>query len=464
MSRGPLAVVIGGAGSGCGKTSLTLGLLGALSRRGLRVQPFKAGPDFIDPGLHERAAGRTSHNLDTWMQPEAALRGVFARACRDADVAVVEGAMGLYDGRGGADEAGSAAHLAKLLGAPVLLVFNAAAQARSAAALALGFERFDPGLRLVGFAANRVGSPRHAAILREAFAATPGIAPLLGCLPRREGLGLASRHLGLVTAGDAATAGDLDARLAALADWAEEGLDIDALLAALPRVALPESGGEPTSPPEPVAGPRVRVGVASDRAFCFVYAENLRLLALAGAEIVPFSPLAGAGLPQDLDGLYLPGGYPELAARALSANEPMRAAVRAFCASGRPVWAECGGYMYLLEELMDAEGRVWPMCGALPGRAVMGGRLGRLGYREARILSDGPLGPAGTLLRGHEFHYSTYDGAVPARAAFTLTASDGRVERDGQAAGDIVAGYFHAHLSSNPGAAAAFIEACRAAR
>ncbi len=465
MSPGPCAVVIGGAGSGCGKTSLTLGLLRALRRRGFVVQPFKAGPDFIDPGLHECAAGRVSHNLDTWMQPWPALRGIFARACLDADIAVVEGAMGIFDGRGGADETGSTAQLAKLLGLPALLVFNAAAQARSAAALALGFHHFDPDLRLLGFVANRVGSPRHAAILREAFAASSSrqmIPPLLGCLPRRENLGLASRHLGLVTAADAAGAGDWDARLTALADWVEQGVDLDALLDALPRIDSPElaDGG----PSTPIDAPRVRLGVAEDRAFCFRYAENLRLLTLAGADIVPFSPLADAGLPPELDGLYLPGGYPELTAAELAANAAMRASVRAFCASGRPVWAECGGYMYLLEELTDAEGRVWPMCGALPGRAAMGGRIGRLGYREARTLAPGPLGPAGTPLRGHEFHYSAYDGAAPDFPAFALTASDGRVERDGQARGNIVAGYFHAHLSSNPDVAAALVASCRAAR
>jgi len=451
------ALVLAGTHSGCGKTSITLGLLRALARRGLRVQPFKSGPDFIDPGLHAAAARLPSHNLDTWMQPAEALRALFARHARGAQVAVVEGAMGLFDGRGGATEEGSTAHLAKLLGLPVVLAVDAKAQARSAAALVQGFARFDPDLRLAGVILNRVGSPRHESLLREALALAPE-APVLGCLPRGEDIGLPSRHLGLVTAEDAA---DLEGRLEALADWVERGLDIPAFLAALPELELP-------MPAAPQSMPRsVRIGVARDRAFCFVYEENLRLLEACGAELVFFSPLDAARLPAGLDGLYLPGGYPELAARELSANADMRGTVRAFCASGRPVWAECGGYMYLLEELVDANGAAWPLCGALPGRAVLRPRRAALGYRQARTRVSGPLGPAGTLLRGHEFHYSEYDGgALPGRAkmppAFALTASDGAEVLDGQACGNVLGGYFHAHLASNPEAARAFVAACAA--
>lgn len=467
----PKALVLAGTQSGCGKTSVTLGLLRALVRRGLSVQPFKSGPDFIDPGLHAAAAKIPSHNLDTWMQPPHALRELFARHARGADVVVVEGAMGLFDGLG-ADETGSSAHLAKLLGLPVLLVVDAKAQARSAAALVRGFARFDPDLRLAGVLLNRVGSVRHEAILREALAQA-GDAPVLGCLRRSEAVGLPSRHLGLVTAADAE---GLEARLEALADWVEQGVDISALLAALPELP-PSRVSEDVS--ADAVRPCARLGIARDRAFCFLYEENLRLLAQAGAELVFFSPLADAALPEDLDGLYLPGGYPELSARELAANASMRASVRAFCASGRPVWAECGGYMYLLAELAGAgpcqaeaeaanmAGEICgtqPMCGALPGRAVLRARRAALGYRQARTLRSGPFGPAGTLLRGHEFHYSEYEapaGAPPAPPAFALTASDGREALDGQARGNIVGGYFHAHLSSNPQAAQAFVDACR---
>ncbi|MHC1753534.1 cobyrinate a,c-diamide synthase [Humidesulfovibrio sp.] len=503
----PKALVLAGTHSGCGKTSATLGLLRALVRRGLRVQPFKSGPDFIDPGLHAAAAKTPSHNLDAWMQPPHALRELFARHARGADVVVVEGAMGLFDGLG-AEETGSSAHLAKLLGLPVLLVVDAKAQARSAAALVRGFARFDPDLRLAGVLLNRVGSARHQAILREALAQA-GDAPVLGCLGRSEAIGLPSRHLGLVTAADA---DGLEVRLEALADWVEQGVDLAALLAALPElppsvVAEDVSAGAVRSAERSAVRPAVRLGIARDRAFCFLYEENLRLLAQAGAELVFFSPLADAALPVGLDGLYLPGGYPELSARELAANASMRASVRDFCASGRPVWAECGGYMYLLAELAgvgaceaasgtarmvpcvagseaartgDSEAlhaatcdaprtgdggspEAQPMCGALPGRAVLRARRAALGYRQARTLRPGPFGPAGTLLRGHEFHYSEYEapaGASPA-PAFALTASDGREALDGQARGNMVGGYFHAHLASNPQAAQAFVDACR---
>jgi cobyrinic acid a,c-diamide synthase len=447
------ALVLAGTRSGCGKTSVCLGLLRALARRGLRVQPFKAGPDFIDPGLHAAAAGRESCNLDTWMMPEPAVRECFARLAAGADVAVLEGVMGLFDGRGGAVEEGSTAHLAKLLDLPVILVLDAASKARSLAAEALGFARFDPGLRFLGCLANRVASPRHEQIVREAMGLAPEL-PLLGCLRRDEAIGLGSRHLGLVTAQDAA---DLDVRLEALADWVEQSLDLDALVASLPGIAdLPV----PADAARLDAPKGARVGVARDRAFCFCYAENLRLLAAAGAELAFFSPLADAALPEGLDGLYLPGGYPELAARELADNAAMRAAVRGFCAAGRPVWAECGGYMYLLETLVDGAGTEQPMCGALPGRARMCARRAALGYRQARTLAPGPLGPAGTVLRGHEFHYSEAEGTAGARPAFLLAGAGGETS-DGQASGNVIGGYFHAHLASNPAVAAAFVAACR---
>lgn len=453
----PRGLVLAGTHSGCGKTSLTLGLLRALARRGISAQPFKAGPDFIDPGLHHAACGATSHNLDTWMLPGDALRGLFARHARGAELAVVEGVMGLFDGRSGTGEEGSTAHLAKLLGLPVVLVVDAASQARSVAALVRGFARFDPDLRLAGVILNRVGSDRHEAMLRQALEQA-GDAPVLGCLRREESASLPSRHLGLVTADDAP---ELDAALDALADLVERGVDIPALLAALPEITLPE--------PEPETHPqvRVRIGLARDRAFCFTYAENLRLLEAAGAELVPFSPLADGALPPDLGGLILPGGYPELAAPELAANAALREAVRAFCDSGRPVWAECGGYMYLMRSLADAEGREWPMCGAVPARAVMGTRRAALGYRTGRTLRPGPLGPAGTLLRGHEFHYSRAEGLPEGSEAWGLAGSDGLPGRDGLEApdgwakGNVLGGYFHAHLASNPDAARAFVECCR---
>ena len=459
----PKALVLAGTHSGCGKTSLTLGLVRALARRGLTVQPFKTGPDFIDPGLHAAAAGRPSHNLDTWMMPESAVCELFARHAQVADIAVVEGVMGLFDGRDGLDEQGSTAHLAELLGLPVVLVVDAGSQARSIAALVHGFTTFDSELPLAGVLLNRVGSERHETILRQALTVADAV-PVLGCLRRSEALALPARHLGLVTVEDAVAenAAGLEATLNALADWVERSVDIPALLASLPELPQLKVLRAADSPPS--VAPSVRLGLARDRAFCFVYEENLRLLEAAGAEIVPFSPLAAADLPPNLDGLLLPGGYPELTARQLSANKPMLQAIRAFCASGKPVWAECGGYMYLMRELIDVEGRAWPLCGVVPARAHMTGRRAALGYRTARTLRPGPLGPAGTVLRGHEFHYSQAEmdeqHAEP-RAAWSLIASDGACSDEGWCCGSVIGGYFHMHLASNPEVAQAFVTACR---
>ena len=311
--------MIAGTQSGVGKTTITLGLLYALARRGLSVQPFKVGPDFIDPGHHTRAAGRVCRNLDGWMLTREANLALFRRQARGADVAVVEGVMGLFDGYDGASEAGSTAQMAKWLGLPVLLVVDARAMARSAAALVHGFASFDPALSLAGVVFNRVGSPAHLEYLQQALTSLPGVR-CFGGLPRDQELAIPERHLGLATAEDH----PLDeAYLGRLADRLETHLDLPGLLAALPQLALPEEPALAASPP------LVRLGVARDRAFCFYYPENLELLASFGAELVPFSPLADRELPAGLDGIYLGGGYPELYAEQLAANEALRQALQA---------------------------------------------------------------------------------------------------------------------------------------
>ncbi|MFA5111813.1 MAG: cobyrinate a,c-diamide synthase, partial [Desulfobaccales bacterium] len=313
MNHQTRGLVIAGTQSGVGKTTVTLGLMHALARRGLAVQPFKVGPDFIDPGHHTRAAGRLSRNLDGWMLSREANEALFRRQARQADVAVVEGVMGLFDGYDGLSEAGSTAQMAKWLGLPVLLVVDARAMARSAGALVYGFAGFDPDLTLAGVVFNRVGSATHLTFLRQALASVPGVY-CFGGLPRDGELAIPERHLGLTTIEDHPLG---EAYLSRLADWLEAHLDLEGLLAALPRLALP---GEPVLEAAP---PTVRLGVARDRAFCFYYPENLELLASFGAELVFFSPLDDRELPSDLHGLYLGGGYPELNAETLAANETM---------------------------------------------------------------------------------------------------------------------------------------------
>jgi cobyrinic acid a,c-diamide synthase len=449
-------LVFAGSRSGCGKTSVSLGVMAALARRGLAVQPFKAGPDFIDPGLHHLAVSlgrkplRRSHNLDSWMCSPQRVLDIFGRAAHDADVCLVEGVMGLFDGFSGRDEAGSTAHLAKMLGLPVVLILDASSKARSIAAEALGYLSLDPDLHFAGVILNQVASQSHAELLREAFERHLPDATLLGLLPRRPEISLPSRHLGLVTAQEASAPEETMNRLA---DWIEESLDLDELLDA----------AQTSRPPAPVdiaaPEPIVRLGVAQDQAFCFYYLENLRLLRSAGAEIVPFSPLHGV-LPDDLHGLYLGGGYPELHALALADNTSMRRAVRRFCASGRPVWAECGGFMYLLEAVVDGRGRRFPMVGAFKARAVMGERLAALGYREATILGPCCLGPAGSCARGHEFHYSRLEEVRgDYQPAFEIKDRKGKeAPPTGFVAGEVLGSYLHLHLASNPEMAHAFVQ------
>ena len=365
-------VVIAGTQSGVGKTTVTLGLLAALRQRGLVVQPFKVGPDFIDPGHHSRAAGRVCRNLDGWMLSREANLALFRRRAREADVAVVEGVMGLFDGYDGASEAGSTAQMAKWLGLPVLLVVDARSMARSAAALVHGFASFDPGLSLAGVVFNRIGSAGHLEYLQQALTSLPGVR-CFGGLPRDRELAIPERHLGLTTAEDHPLD---DSYLEHLADRLEAHLDFDGLIKALPRLTLPEE-------PAPKAMPAtVRLGVARDRAFCFYYPENLELFASFGAELVFFSPLEDRELPAELHGIYLGGGYPELYAGKLAANAVLRQALQAGAAAGLPIYAECGGLMYLAREIRDLEGRAHPMTGVLPFAVRMLPRLKSLGYRE----------------------------------------------------------------------------------
>lgn len=446
-------LVIAGPQSGVGKTTVTLGLLAACRRRGLTTQPFKVGPDFIDPGHHTRAAGRVCGTLDGWMLTREANLELFRRHAREADLAVVEGVMGLFDGYDGRSEAGSTAQMAKWLKLPVLLVVDARSMARSAAALVHGFATFDPELSLAGVIFNRVGSPTHLDYLRQALEQA-GETRYFGALPRQTELAIPERHLGLVTTEDHPLG---EGYLERLADLMEIHLDLDGLLAALPPLAL----GEASAPSSP--SPEVRLGVARDRAFCFYYPENLELLARFGAEIVPFSPLDDKDLPGEVHGLYLGGGYPELFARQLSANQAMLQAVRERAGAGFPIYAECGGLMYLSREIYDLEGERHAMAGVLPFGVRMLPRLKALGYREVTLTADGLLGPAGTRARGHEFHYSeivSEPAEVP--RLYQLTArGGGKPVREGYSVNRLLASYVHLHFGSNPEVARHFVARCR---
>lgn len=448
-------LVIAGSASNVGKTTVVTGLIAASRARGMRVQPFKAGPDYIDPTYHTLAAGRPARNLDSWLVPRDRLLAGFERSTAGADLAVVEGVMGLFDGVGYRDEEGSTAEIANLLGAPVVVVLDVRAQARSAAATALGFQRFDPALRLAGFICNRVGSVGHYVGVKESIEAATGI-PVLGGLPRADDLAIPERHLGLVPAGERER---LAPSIAGLGALVEQHCDVEGLL------ALARDAARPVAPPQVTTvasgrGDGPVIAVARDRAFSFYYEDNLDLLREYGARIVEFSPLADAGLPPGTGAIYLGGGFPELYAAELAANTPLRAAVARAVKGGLPCYAECGGLMYLTGGLLDLEGQSHPMVGLLPGEAVMQRRRAKLGYAIVRARRDTLLLRAGEETRGHEFHYSTWSGGEDDSAPYALSPPRGGPARlEGYARGNLLVSYVHLHFGNHPELARRFVDA-----
>ena len=456
------AVAITGTHSGVGKTTVTLGILAAMRKRGLRVRAFKVGPDFIDPGHHTALTGIPSRTLDGWMLSREYNQQTFLQHLHNADVGVVEGVMGLFDGYDGKTEAGSTAEMAKWLRLPVILVVDASAMARSVAALVHGFRSFDRDLNVAGVIFNRIGGSRHLQYLQEALEGIPGMT-VLGGLPRNDSIAIPERHLGLVTQEEHVLTSEQIDHLAA---FIEDNIDL-ALLLQLSEIR--ELENRVTKRGEQIRGEaqeeKVRFGVARDEAFCFYYPDNLELLEAAGAELVFFSPRHDPHLPPNLQGLYLGGGYPEVHAEQLAANITMCQEIKAFIEQGHVVYAECGGFMYLTEGIRDISGRLFPMVGVYPTVARMLPRFKALGYVEVEIeKAAGPF-PRGRA-RGHEFHYSELErqdfcsGALETLYHVRKHRSD--VPRpEGYLYKRCLASYIHLHFGSNPEFAAALVAAAR---
>jgi len=443
------AFAIAGTASGVGKTTVALAIIAALRSRGLTVQPFKCGPDFIDGGHLGLVANRTVRNLDTWMLDAEANREIFFRASAGCDVAVTEGMMGLFDGVTGSSEEGSTAEIAKLFDLPVVLVVDAGNSARSIAAVILGFETFDPELHFAGIVLNRVAGDAHFGMLESAIRQASAV-PVLGWLPMETDAAIPERHLGLHTAAE-----EITASVSTLTRLGNR-LDIEQLLKATrypQRFEIaPKSSGE-------LKREVIRVGIARDRAFSFYYEDNLDLLRENGAEIVEFSPIADSALPENLHALYFGGGYPELHAAALSDNRSLLQEIRDFAKADKPIYAECGGLMYLVETLTTIEGRSYPMAGILPVAVEMTKSLVHFGYADVEFTHDCLLGEKGTLVRGHSFHCSRVIAQDSLRCAYRVDYSlSDRTEQEGFVIRRVLVSYIHLHFRSNPSLVSNFLQ------
>ncbi|MGE0472539.1 MAG: cobyrinate a,c-diamide synthase [Nitrospirales bacterium] len=451
-------LVIAGTHSGVGKTTVTLALLAGFRSRGRTVQPFKAGPDFIDPGHHQLASGRESHNLDSWMLGACWNRSTFQRAAEDADLSIIEGMMGLFDGSSPINDIGSSAEIAKQLKAPVLLVVDGSAMARSAAAMVLGYANFDPELTIAGVVFNRIRSESHYQLLREAVEKETNVS-IVGYLRADSELTIPDRHLGLPTAleeeGSAWYAKSIQATMNTL-DFPR----IEQLAQASPDWEEPVVTKDSQSA-EPIET-SLKIAVAHDPAFCFYYPENLFLLSQAGGRVVRFSPMNDAKLPVGVDMLYLGGGYPEVYASVLEQNAEMRSSIAAFIRQGGVAYAECGGLLYLSRSLQDFEGKVYDMVGVLPCDAVMSRTRMTLGYRELTLTRTGLLGEKGKRVRGHEFHYSHLENLGDVDYAGSMTDAQGNDRGgDGMIVNNGVALYTHLHFGSHPQVPSALMQASR---
>ena len=449
-------LVIGGTSSGVGKTTLTAGLIAALRERGLRVQPFKCGPDYIDPSYHSLAAGLPCRNLDSWMLSQESLIELFTHATREANIAVVEGVMGLYDGRNGLESAGSTAEIAIWLRAPVILVMDVAKMSGSAAAIALGYHQLDPEVNLGGVILNNVGSSNHLRWVTEAVEKKAGV-PVFGYLPKKAEVRLPERHLGLVPTAEIR---ELSEYMERIREQVESTVDVAAILrlADMTEPLPPVTEGK-LFPPK-AESVQVTIAVAQDEAFNFYYQDNLDLLAAWGAELRFVSPLHDDRLPVDVQGVYIGGGFPEMYASELEANIGFKRTLVEAAEAGMPIYAECGGLMYISRGIIDFEGNKHAMVGLVPGWAEMQKKRARMGYAVAETLQNSILSLRGERLRGHLFHWSKLPGLTE-RAAYRILEPEEQLE--GFIIGpqsNVLASYLHLHFGSKPSLAKRFVESC----
>ncbi|MBI4331344.1 MAG: cobyrinate a,c-diamide synthase [Chloroflexi bacterium] len=446
-------LVVAGISSGCGKTTIATGLMAAFRKRGLRVQGFKVGPDYIDPGYHTLATGLAARNLDSWMLGHETVHELFVRNASRANISIIEGVMGLFDGHGGVDDSGSTAEVARILQSPVVLALDISRASRSAAAIVLGCLHFDPRVDIRGVILNKAGSLRHYSWVKEAIEQKTGL-PVLGSLYRAPGLELPERHLGLVPAAEQEKPAEF---LERIVPEIEGSIDLKAVQQ-IGAAAPPLRGGAAAVFPVPASRDRVSIAVARDEAFSFYYQDSLDLLEAHGGDLVYFSPLHDRELPQGIRGIYLGGGFPEIYARQLSENGPMLRAVHLAGSNGMVIYGECGGLMYLAEGIVDLQGRRWPMAGLIPGWSSMLEKRLKLGYVELKAHGSNPLVKEGVTIRGHEFHYSRLSTPGPSTPAWDIIHPESRPE--GYRIGNVLASYIHVHFAANPSLAPNFVAWC----
>lgn len=444
-------IVIAGTGSGVGKTTLTIGLMAALKKKGLIVQGFKCGPDYIDPSYHTAVTGRPSRNLDSWMLTSTQVKEIFIHGSNQADISIIEGVMGFLDGKDPCSNKGSTAEISCITQSPVILVVNCASMARSAAAIVKGFQCLSDGANIVGVVANKVGSEGHFQLVRTAIEQECGI-PVIGYLKKELDIEIPERHLGLIPSIER---GELDLFFTQLSSLVTKTIDLERLLS----LADGNSLTAPTSIFKEEEKGIVNIAVAKDAAFNFYYPENLEILQRHGANLLYFSPLKGEEIPGEADGLYIGGGFPEEFVEELGLNVPVRESIKAKVDDGMPTLAECGGFMYLTEGITTKEGSFHEMVGVIPGLVKMQDHLVALGYREISGLAGNFLLNDNNKARGHEFHYSTYEpnGSVP--YAYETKGMRGTI-KEGYVSNQLVAGYTHIHFASCPTLVKNWIDAC----